>query len=48
MKPGALKVALSRLRGRRRQLLRSEVADTVTQPQEVEEEIRYLLSLLGY
>jgi RNA polymerase sigma-70 factor (ECF subfamily) len=47
MKPDRLRVEMRRLRCRLGELLRSEVAETVTSLQEVEEEIRYLFSLLG-
>ena len=46
MTTGALEVALVRLRRRFGELLRSEVAHTVSDPQEVDEEIRYLLSVM--
>jgi RNA polymerase sigma-70 factor (ECF subfamily) len=42
MTEGAAKMVVSRLRGRYRQLLRAEIARTVSNPSEVEEEIRYL------
>jgi DNA-directed RNA polymerase specialized sigma24 family protein len=44
---GNAKVAMHRLRGRYRELLRSEVAQTVSSAEDVEEEIRYLLAALG-
>lgn len=47
MEAGALRVALHRFRRRFGELLRSEVAHTVATPDEVEEEIRYLLSILA-
>ena len=43
----AVKMAVSRLRGRYRQLLRQEIAHTVSTPAEIEEEIRYLFAALG-
>jgi RNA polymerase sigma-70 factor (ECF subfamily) len=46
MTAGAVKVAVHRLRSRYRQLLKDEIAQTVADPGEVEEEIRYLLSCL--
>lgn len=46
MSPGAVKVAAHRLRRRYRQLLREEIAHTVTDPGEIDDEIRYLLSCL--
>ena len=47
MSEGAVKVAVHRLRQRYRELLRAEIADTVTTPAEVEEEIRALFSALA-
>lgn len=41
----AVKMAVHRLRRRYGQLVRAEVARTVTSPQEVEEEIRYLIAI---
>ena len=46
MTEGALKVAVHRLRRRYRELLRDEIAQTVASPEEIDEEIRYLLSCL--
>lgn len=46
MTEGAVKTAVHRLRHRYRELLRDEIAQTVACPEEVEEEIRYLLSCL--
>lgn len=43
----ALKVAVHRLRRRYAQLLRAEVAQTVARPEEVDDEIRYLLRTLA-
>ncbi len=43
---GAVKVAVHRLRQRYRQLLRDEIAHTVSSPEEVEEEIRALFGAL--
>jgi RNA polymerase sigma-70 factor (ECF subfamily) len=43
----AVKMAVSRLRRRYRQLLRQEIAHTVSTPAEVEEEIRHLFAALG-
>ena len=40
---GAVKVAVHRLRQRYRELLREAIADTVSGPEEVEEELRHLL-----
>jgi DNA-directed RNA polymerase specialized sigma24 family protein len=47
MTEGAVKVAVHRLRARYRELLREEIAQTVTNQAEVDEEIRHLFSLLG-
>ena len=44
---GALKVTVHRLRRRYRELLRTEIAQTVADPAEVEDEIRHLLRVLG-
>jgi RNA polymerase sigma-70 factor (ECF subfamily) len=46
MSEGAVKVAVHRLRRRYRELLREEIAQTVSRPEEIEGEIRYLLSCL--
>lgn len=47
MSEGAVKVAVHRLRQRYRELLRAEIANTVTSPDEVEDEIRHLFTVLG-
>jgi RNA polymerase sigma factor (sigma-70 family) len=47
MNEGAIKVAVHRLRHRYRALLRSEIAQTVATPGEVEEEIRHLRQVLA-
>ena len=44
---GAVKVAVHRMRRRYRDALREEIAQTVADPGEIEDEIRYLLSVLG-
>ena len=44
---GAVKVAVHRLRQRYREVLRAEIADTVTSPAEVEDEIRNLFAALA-
>jgi RNA polymerase sigma factor (sigma-70 family) len=44
---GALKVAIHRLRKRYRDLFRQEIADTVSDPAQVEPELRYLASVLS-
>jgi RNA polymerase sigma factor (sigma-70 family) len=46
MSEGAVKVAVHRLRQRYRQLLREEVASTVANPKDVEEEMRHLFTAL--
>lgn len=46
MEPGTVKVALHRARRRFGELLRREVANTVSEPAEVEAEIRHLLATL--
>jgi RNA polymerase sigma-70 factor (ECF subfamily) len=46
MTPGAVKVAVHRLRRRYRELLREEIAQTVAGPEEIDDEIRYLLACL--
>lgn len=44
---GAVKVAVHRLRQRYRTLLRETIAETVSDPGEVEEELRYLMRVLA-
>jgi len=44
---GAVKVAVHRLRRRYRELLRAEIADTVSGHEEIEEELRHLFAVLG-
>ena len=46
MTEGAVKTAAHRLRRRYRELLRQEIAQTVASPEEIDEEIGYLLSCL--
>jgi RNA polymerase sigma factor (sigma-70 family) len=43
---GALKVAIHRLRKRYRELFRKEIADTVSDPADVESELRFLAAVL--
>jgi DNA-directed RNA polymerase specialized sigma24 family protein len=43
---GAFKTAIHRLRKRYREILRAEIAETVADPAQVEDEIRYLLAAL--
>ena len=47
MTEGAVKVAVHRLRHRYRQLLREEIANTVTSTQEVDEEMHHLFAVLA-
>lgn len=47
MTEGAVKVAAHRFRGRFRELIRDEVAETVSDDAQVEEEIRYLLAAVS-
>ena len=47
MTEGSVKVAVHRLRQRYRQLLRQEIANTVTTAEEVEEEMRHLFAVLA-
>jgi RNA polymerase sigma-70 factor (ECF subfamily) len=47
MNEGALKVAVHRLRRRFRELFRAEVAQTVARPEEIDDEIRHLLTAFG-
>ena len=44
--PGAVKVAVHRLRQRYRELLRERIAETVAKPDEVEDELNHLLAAL--
>ena len=44
---GAVKVAVHRLRQRYREVLRAEIAETVAGPEEVEDELRHLFSVLS-
>jgi RNA polymerase sigma-70 factor (ECF subfamily) len=43
----AVKMAVSRLRARYREILRAEIAETVANPEEIEDEIRYLFKLFS-
>lgn len=47
MTEGAMYVAVHRLRQRYGELLRHEIAQTVSRPEEIDEEMRYLLSALS-
>mgnify|MGYP003787094741 FL=1 len=44
---GAARVAVHRLRKRFREVFREEIAHTVSRPQDIEEEVRYLISVLA-
>ena len=43
---GAVKIAVHRLRRRYRELLRAEIAETVTDPSDIDDEMRYLVAAL--
>lgn len=47
MSEGAAKMSVTRLRQRYRQILRSEIAQTVTHAGDIDDELRYLRALLG-
>jgi RNA polymerase sigma-70 factor (ECF subfamily) len=47
MTEAAIKSAVQRMRHRHRELLREEIAHTVRRPEEIEEELRHFLGLLG-
>jgi RNA polymerase sigma-70 factor (ECF subfamily) len=47
MTEGAVRVAIHRLRRRYRELLRDEIAQTVTSDDQIDEEIRDLFAALG-
>jgi len=47
MSEGAVKVALHRLRRRFGEVLRSEIADTVSSPEEIDDEIRHLFAAIS-
>jgi RNA polymerase sigma-70 factor (ECF subfamily) len=47
MSEGAMYVAVHRLRQRYGELLRNEVAQTVSSPEEIDEEMRFLMSVLS-
>ena len=44
---GTARVAVHRLRKRFREVFRAEIAHTVSSPEEIEEEVRYLMSVLA-
>ena len=45
--PGAIKQEVHRMKQRYRELVREEVAKTVAMPNEVDDEIAYLMDVLG-
>src|SRR5262249_2981087 len=47
MSPGAVATAVYRLRRRYRELVEDEIAHTVSSPDDIEEELRHLLSVLS-
>ena len=47
MSAGALRVAVHRMRRAYRKILRAEIAETVSTPEEIDEEIRFLLATLS-
>jgi RNA polymerase sigma-70 factor (ECF subfamily) len=47
LKEGTVKVAVHRLRRRYGELLRAQIAETVADPSEVEDELRYLVQILA-
>ena len=47
MTEGAVKVAVHRLRRRYRELLKEEIAQTVADPAEIDEELRELFAAVG-
>ena len=47
MSEGSLRVAVHRLRRRFRAIFREEIAHTVASPEEIDEEVRYLLGVLS-
>jgi len=47
MSETAVKSAVHRLRRRHREILREEIAHTVTRAEDVDDEIRYLITLVG-
>jgi RNA polymerase sigma-70 factor (ECF subfamily) len=47
MTQGAIRVAVHRLRQRYRELLRLEIANTVSRPEEIEDELRHVFAALA-
>jgi RNA polymerase sigma-70 factor (ECF subfamily) len=45
--PGSLRTLVHRMRGRYRELVRAEIAETVVTPEDIDEEIRFLLSVMS-
>ena len=46
MTNGAVKIAVHRLRQRYRELLRARIAETVTDPSDIDDEMRHLVAAL--
>jgi RNA polymerase sigma-70 factor (ECF subfamily) len=46
MKEGALRTAVHRLRQRFGALLRAEIAETISNPEDIDDELRHLFQLL--
>jgi RNA polymerase sigma-70 factor (ECF subfamily) len=46
MSPGALRMSVLRMRRKYRELLRAEIGETVAKKEEIDDEIRFLLSIL--
>jgi RNA polymerase sigma-70 factor (ECF subfamily) len=44
---GALRMSVLRMRRKYRELLRAEIAETVSKPEEIDDEIRFLMSVLN-
>jgi RNA polymerase sigma-70 factor (ECF subfamily) len=45
--PGSLRTLVHRMRGRYRELVRTEIAQTVAAPEDIDEEVRFLLSVMS-
>jgi len=45
--PGAMRIAVHRMRSKYKELLRAEIAETVSGPEQIKDEIRFLLSALS-
>jgi len=44
---GALRIAVHQMRQKSRKLLREEIAETVSTPEEADDEVRFLLAILS-